>query len=71
MIETAVLSKSVIVGITFLVFCLLLFIPFSREAATKDEEGKDSFLVTVAMVIASITAIFVLFVLFGVRIIPF
>jgi len=71
MIDTAVLSKSVIVGITFLVFCLILFIPFSRKAITKDEERKDSFIITAALMIASITAIFILFVLFGVRIIPF
>jgi len=70
MIDTPVLSKSVIVGITFLVFCLILFIPFSRKAATKDEERKDSFLLTVALVIGAIVAIFVLFALFGVRLIP-
>jgi len=70
MIETAVLSKSIIVGMVVMVFCLILFIPFSRKAITKDEERKDSFLLTVALVIASIIAIFVLFALFGIRIIP-
>jgi len=64
MIDTPALSKSVIVGMVVMVFCLILFIPFSRKAITKDEERKDSFIITAALVIASITAIFILFVFF-------
>jgi len=53
--------------VVFLVFCLILFLPFYRKFITKSEERENSFLITAALVIASIVAIFILS---GIRIIP-